>query len=153
MDTEPKSLNVGWHGKCGRGWSLRFLVTVLVPELCYLASDHLCHMRMNKHVWDQAVHDEPLWCRHRSVQINNELCHGYITAKEGITSAWIIQRKRKRNSKFTFLRSLPGDEQPLDCINHFFCAMHDRKVPAWQVTLMSVFWQLARNTMKTFAPR
>ena len=41
--------------------SLRLLVAILVPELPYLASDHFCHMGLNKHVCRiEHVHDEPL---------------------------------------------------------------------------------------------
>ena len=53
---------VGDNGNAGLGDALlRLLVTVLIPELSYLASDHLCHMRLNKHVCGiKHVHDEPL---------------------------------------------------------------------------------------------
>jgi len=41
--------------------SLWLLIAVLVPELPYLAPDHFCHVRLNKHVGRiKHVHDEPL---------------------------------------------------------------------------------------------
>ena len=124
--------------------SLRLLVAVLVPELPYLASDHFCHMRLNKHVCRiKHVHDEPLWCRHWGIQINNELRHRYITGEKtedrlGYQQLWrdIMNMWLRRNTMMglicSFIRSLPGDEQPLDCINHLVC--WTRKLPDWQTT-------------------
>ena len=66
-------------------------VTVLLPELFYLAFDHLSHMGQHIHVRRiKHAHDELLRCRHRSIQIDNELFHGhvavYINKKELVTS-------------------------------------------------------------------
>lgn len=58
---EHTSLDFWSEGKRWNDASLRLLIAVLVPELPYLTSDHLCHMRLNKHVCRiKHVHDEPL---------------------------------------------------------------------------------------------
>lgn len=72
----------GNEANCEVEWdpSLRLLVAVLIPELPYLAPDHVGHMRLHKHVGRiKHVHDEPLRWRHRGVQVNDELRHRDIT--------------------------------------------------------------------------
>lgn len=132
----------GWQWKCSMELelSLWLLVTILVPEFCYLTSDEISHMGLNKHVcWIKHVHDEPLWCRHRGIQIDNELCHWYITAgggkkwqESGLFETISKGAKNKSNDTFSWIKNLPGDKQALDCIDHFLWALDKRKLPDGQ---------------------
>lgn len=61
---------------------IRLLVWILVSELCNSTSYHFTYIGLHKQMSAiQNMYNKLLWCRQRSVHIDNELCHRYVTAK------------------------------------------------------------------------
>ena len=63
--------------------SSRLLIRILFSKLGNGTSYHFSHMRLHKQMSAiQDVYYKFLWCRHWSIHVDDELCHGYVTAME-----------------------------------------------------------------------
>lgn len=78
-----------------------FLVAVLVPELWYLTSDHIRHVRLDEHVrWIKHVQDELVWCGHWSIRWTVPLAHHCRR------DCKLLMQRKQKSIELTCVRSL-----------------------------------------------